>query len=108
MFQTELIVGDTTKVSLDLTDEIPISLNFNIADIRKPESRNGSYSKTITLWGTKTNNQFFEHLYEVNIVTNSFNPNVKTPCYVLQDGSEVFRGDLRLRSIEKILVNDIE
>lgn len=108
MFQTELIVGDTTKVSLDLTDEIPISLNFNIADIRKPESRNGSYSKTINLWGTKTNNQFFEHLYEVNIVTNSFNPNVKTPCYILQDGSEVFRGDLRLRSIEKLLINDIE
>ena len=108
MFQTELIVGDTTKVSLDLTDEIPISLNFNIADIRKPESRNGSYSKTINLWGTKTNNQFFEHLYEVNIVTNTFNPNIKTPCYVLQDGSEVFRGDLRLRSIEKLLINDIE
>ncbi len=54
MFKTELIVGTgANTVSLDLKDDLPISLNFNIADIKKPENRNGAYSKTITLWGTK-------------------------------------------------------
>ena len=105
MFKTELIANNT---SLDLTEELPVSLNFNIADIRKPENRNGSYSKTIKLLGTKTNNKFFEHLYSVNVASNSFNPNAKTRCYILQEGSVVFDGNLRLRSIEKTLQNNTE
>ena len=109
MFQTELIAGTSPNIyKLDLTDEVPISLNFNIADIRKPENRNGAYSKTIKLYGTKNNNRFFEHIHEVNIVTNTFNVNLKTPCYVKQDGVIVFEGDLRLMKLSKILQNDIE
>ena len=109
MFTTELIVGTgTNKKSLDLTQEIPVSLNFSIGDIRQPDKRSGSFSKTIKLYGTKTNNKFFEHIYEVNIVTNTFNRNLKTPCYIIQDGCVVVEGNLRLLQIEKILQNDIE
>lgn len=109
MFKTELIVGTgANTVSLDLKDDLPISLNFNIADIKKPENRNGAYSKTITLWGTKINNQFFEHTYDVNITTSNFNPNLKTDCYIIQDGSVVFEGYLRLMGIETIIENNVE
>jgi hypothetical protein len=109
MFETELIAGTgSTLTSLDLTQDIPVSLNFSIADIRNPEKRNGSYSKTVELYGTKTNNKFFEHYYGVNTATNNFNPNIKTPCYILQRGAVVFDGDLRLREVKVILRNDIE
>jgi hypothetical protein len=107
--ETELIViTSNTNASLDLMDDVPVSLNYAIADIKDPSKRNGAFSKTIKLPGSATNNKFFEHIYDVNVVTNSFNPNLKTECYVLQDSIEVFRGYLRLREIEVELVNDIQ
>lgn len=109
MFQTELIAGSgTSAVNLDLQQEIPVSINLSIADVRNPDKRNGAFSKTIKLYGTKTNNQFFEHIYEVNIVTSTFNRNLKTPCFIKQDGVIVVSGNLRLLSIQKVLQNDIE
>lgn len=108
--ETELIVviGTTKWASLDLQDNIPVSLNYAIADIKDPSKRNGAFSKSIKLPGTGNNNTFFEHIYDVNAVTNKFNPNLKTECYVLQDSIEVFRGYLRLREIEVELVNDTQ
>lgn len=112
MFKSELIVGEgSSAASLDLQTEIPISLNLSIADIREPEKRNGAYTKTIKLKGTDVNNKFFEHTFRVNITTISWNPNVKTQAYVLQGGSVVFEGYLRLLQINVTLVkgeNDIE
>lgn len=106
MFTSELIVGTGSNAkSLDLQTEIPISVNLTIADIREPEKRNGSYTKTIKLKGTKTNNIFFEHTYDVNIATVSWNANLKTPAVVLQGGSVVFEGYLRLLQVNVTLVN---
>lgn len=107
--ETELIVKtDNTNASLDLSSDIPVSLNYLIADIKDPSKRNGAFSKSIKLPGTNTNNIFFEHVYDVNVVTNNFNPNLKTECFVLQDSIEVFRGYLRLRGIDVELVNDTQ
>lgn len=112
MFKSELIVGESPHIySLELTNEIPISLNFAIADIRQPERRNGAYSKTIKLKGTKNNNRFFEHIYHVNVTTNTFNPNLKSPATIIQGGAVVFQGYLRLMQINVTHVNgdnDIE
>lgn len=106
---TELIVKtSTTNASLDLLDDVPVSLNFAIADIKDPSKRNGSFSKTVKLPGSNTNNEFFEHVFDVNVSTNAFNPNVRTECWVLQDSIEVFRGYLRLREINVELVNDTQ
>lgn len=106
---TELIVTTaTTNASLDLLGDLPVSLNYAIADIKDPSKRNGAFSKTVKLPGSGTNNTFFEHVYDVNIATRTFNPNRKTTCYVLQDSIEVFRGYLRLRSVEVEVVNDIQ
>lgn len=106
---TELIVKtSTTNASLDLLDDVPVSLNFAIADIKDPSKRNGAFSKTVKLPGSNTNNEFFEHVFDVNVSTNAFNPNVRTECWVLQDSIEVFRGYLRLREINVELVNDTQ
>ena len=63
MTRLELIgVGD-----IDVTNGIPISLNYSIADIREPDKRKAAFSKTITLPGTSRNNDIFKHIYEIGV-----------------------------------------
>jgi hypothetical protein len=104
--KTELITE--TGAVLDLLNDIPISLNFSIAEVQDPSKRNGSHSKTIELPGSAKNNAFFEHWFEVNIETLSFNINRKTPVRLYSGGVEVFKGkgNLRLREIETKLRNN--
>ena len=107
--ETELIATiGTTSASLDLKDDVPVSLNYAIANVKDPSKRDGAFSKTIKLPGTSKNNEFFEYLFDVNIATRTFNPMLKTNCYVLQESVEVFKGYLRLLEIEVELVNDIQ
>lgn len=89
-------VGD-----LDMYDDIPISLNYSIADISEPDKRQASFSKTITLPGTKNNNKIFGQLFEVDVYS-SFNPNLKTDVVLYVDGVENLRGILRISSITRL------
>tara|TARA_R110002167_G_scaffold54889_3_gene156372 strand:- start:2458 stop:6339 length:3882 start_codon:yes stop_codon:yes gene_type:complete len=88
-------------VELDLEKDLGFGLNYSIDDIRKPESRNSNYSKTITLAGSKANNKFFGSLYDVNTDFTFFNPNIKTEAKIVIDSSTVLDGFLRLKDIEK-------
>jgi hypothetical protein len=80
---------------LDLLEDIPMSLNYSISDIRNPENRDGNYSKTIRIPGTKANNELFTDIFEIDI-DGSFNPAVKSDVEILIDDISVFRGDLQL------------
>ena len=64
-------------VQIDLYENFPYSLNYNIADIREPEKRNTSYSKTIKIPGTKANNIVFDNIFEIDN-EGSFNPDRKS------------------------------
>lgn len=103
--RTRLELG--TSGSIDLMDDIPYSLNYAIADIREPASRNSSYSKTIKIPGSKTNNKIFAHIFEINIQSN-FNPNLKTPCRLYVDELLQMQGFLQLLKINKTDDNQIE
>lgn len=94
----------------DQYDDVVFSLNYQIADIREPEKRQPSYSKTINIPGTKTNNKLFGFINKIETSINStgntnytpgFNPNLKTDAVVLQDGIEVFRGIIQVVKINK-------
>ena len=84
--------------TIDMYDDVPISLNFSIADIAEPDKRNASYSKTIKLPGTANNNKLFGHIFEVDIYSN-FNPNLKSEVILYSDGIENMRGFLRLTNV---------
>jgi len=92
-------------LALDLYDSIPIPITFSILDIREPEKRRTSWSKTITIPGTKNNNDFFEHFYEVNGI--GFDPLTRKACVVQYRGTDIFKGYLRLNSVNMIS-NNIE
>lgn len=93
------VSGDDTVIGT--MAEIPISITLAIADIREPDKRNSSFSKTITIPGTKDANILFEHIFNVTTDLNNFNPNLKTPCKYFVDGEKVFDGDLQLLRIKK-------
>jgi hypothetical protein len=78
---------------------IPVSLNYNLADVRNPDQRKASFSKTINLNGTNEINKLFENIFSVNVATQYFNKNLKTPVRYIVNEIENFSGDLQLIKI---------
>ena len=105
-------------LALDLYAEVPIPITFSILDIREPEKRRTSWSKTITIPGTKNNNRIFSHVYEIGqdgwvtigntTVYEGFNPNLRKECIVMNDGVQVMKGNLQLKKIKRDLEGNIE
>ena len=107
MRRTELIINGT---SVDLSDDISVPLTYAISDIKNPDSRNGSFSKSVTLPGSPIVDKLFNHIFDVNhsiLNTTStnfnpdFNPNLKASIVVTVDTIEQFRGYMRMRSIDR-------
>lgn len=90
---------------IELLESLNPSLTFNVSDIAKPDTRKADYSKTITLPGSKKLNKQFEHIFEVNLDLQTFNPNLKTEVIYLVDGEINIDGYLQLKQIN-ILDND--
>lgn len=86
------------RVDLDLSNDIDIPIDFQFFDFKNPATNYISSSYTITLKGTKNNNIYFNHIYELNGKL-TFNPKIKTRCWVYQNNVEVFKGYLFLLRI---------
>ena len=93
---------------IDLTDDVSIPLNFNIADIREPEKRSTTWSKTVVLPGTAFNNKLFANIWNVNSVINSsgtvnfnpnFNPNLKAIAEITYNDATQFKGICQLLNV---------
>jgi len=106
---TEIVVNNTI---VDISDDVQFSLNFAIADILMPEKRNTSFSKTIKLPGTKTNNILFSHIFDLTKQISSsdglvnfspdFNPNLKADCKIFKDNILQLKGILQLVQINRV------
>ena len=92
---------------LDVKDGTAFPLNFQIGDIRDVSQRKGNFSKTITLTGSKNNNNLLNHYYDVNIVEGTFNINALTTCAVIQDGIPIMEDcSMQLTGVVKSQVTD--
>ena len=89
----------TDTAILDTYGKDDISLNYQIEDILDITKRSTNWSKTITIPGTPTNNQFFEYMYDVNVETITFNPIKRTPCVIRVGSTDVFNGYLQLMNV---------
>ena len=110
--RTELIIMSSGTIyassgTIDLYDDIPISLNYSIADIKEPNKRNADYSKTITVPGTNNNNKLLSHIYEIGI-DRLFNPNHRVEARILVNNIQVMKGFLRLAKIRTLRDDKIE
>lgn len=105
-------------VQIDLYDNVSIPITYTILDVREPEKRKTNWSKTITIPGTKNNNRIFSHIYQISqdgwitigntSVYEGFNPNLRRECILLNDGIQVFKGNLQLKKIVRSVNGDIE
>jgi len=97
---------------LDVTESTGMSFNFGIADIRHPDKRTTSYTKTIVCPSTPRNDELFGHIYDVNMtnlndptavnIEVNFNPNKKATAIVMADGITVMKGSLQLRKVIRV------
>ena len=78
---------------------IPIPITYQLADVRDPDKRNASFSKTVEIFGTNEINKIFENIFDVNTATQNFNKNLKTDCKYYVNDIETFRGSLQLIKI---------
>lgn len=92
---------------LDVKEGTAFPLNFQVGDIRDVSQRKGNFSKTITLTGSKNNNNLLNHYYDVNIVEGTFNINAITTCAVIQDGIPIMEDcSMQLTGVLKSQVTD--
>lgn len=88
---------DNDWVSLDLSENLVISLNKSIEEIEDITQRKGSYSKTFSIPGTVKNDQFFQSAFNVN--ATDFETTLQTDCIIQNYGADIFRGSLRLNKV---------
>jgi len=92
---------------LDVKEGTAFPLSFQVGDIRDISQRKGNFSKTITLVGSKNNNDLLNHYYDVNIVAGTFDINAVTTCSVIQHGIPVMENaSLQLTSVKKVQLTD--
>jgi hypothetical protein len=98
----KVILIDQSGVEYDVSyiQEIPISLNLLIADVRSPDKRNASFSKTITFPGTKEVDRFFSLIWKINLELTTFDPRLKCGIRYYVNEKIQLKGDLQLLNIE--------
>jgi hypothetical protein len=96
VYDSSGITGNWTEV--DLSDNVPFPITFNIADVRDINNRNGAYSKTIAIPGTKTNNDVFKYIFDIQGVDN-YDTRVRVKANVVIDTIPVLEGYIQLNSI---------
>jgi hypothetical protein len=87
---------------LDVKEGADFPLNFGVAEIRDLTKRSGTFSKSITLVGSKNNHDLLNHYYDVNIEAGTFNINTLTKCTVLQNDIPILSdASLQLTAVNK-------
>lgn len=88
-------------VLLDSYDDLDFSFTYQIGDIEDITSKKSSFSKTILLPGTKTNQEYFKQIQDINIdISNtSYNPKKSLPVEVKINDESIFKGNIQLLNI---------
>ena len=88
------------SVVLDLFNDEDILISNNITGLFDIGVLPAEFSRTILLPGTKKNNAFFEHVYDISVDNPYlFATNVKVPAYLDFDGIYIASGYLQLNKV---------
>ena len=85
---------------IDLSESIAVPLNLSITDVKEPEKRKRSFSKTLTLEGTSNNMAFFIAAYSLDVNINEstniqFKPNLRYDCEFFKNDLRIFKGKFK-------------
>ena len=87
--------------------EIPLSRSLDpsftrsIIDIKEPEKRSATYSKSITVPNSKEAAKVFSMIFDINSVDGTFNPTVKADIVYIVDSIQVIVGYCQLNELVK-------
>lgn len=85
---------------LDLFKDEEILLSDNVTGLFDLGIIPADFTRQITLPGTKRNNAFFEHVYDISIVNpDTFATNIKVPAYLDFGGIYLSQGYLQLNKV---------
>ena len=88
----------TRIVYLDLSDDQPMTANFQFKDIQDFKSNKGNHTFNFRIPSTPNNNLFFADYFEVTSF-GSFNPKKKTEATISKDTIDVFSGYIQLTNV---------
>ena len=98
-FTFRLLAGDPS-VQLDIFEDEDIQLSNNITGLFDVGILPSDFTKQISLPGTKVNNAFFEHVYDISIDSPFlFATNIKVPAYFDFDSVYLSDGYLQLNKV---------
>jgi hypothetical protein len=105
MILTQIYINNE---EIDLKDDVSIPINFDIADIREPQKKGTTWSKTVILPGSSFNNNLFSNIWNVNAVVDSsgttnfnpnFNPNLKAKAEIYYNNALQMSGICQLLNV---------
>jgi hypothetical protein len=93
----QLVANDTI---LDIFKDEPILLSDNVTGLFDLGIVPADFTRQIMLPGSKKNNAFFEHVYDISVQSpDTFATNVKVPCYIDFNGIYLAQGYLQLNKV---------
>jgi hypothetical protein len=93
----QLVANDTI---LDLFKDEDILLSDNVTGLFDLGIIPADFTRQITLPGTKKNNAFFEHVYDISVFNpDTFATNIKVPAYLDFGGLYLSQGYLQLNKV---------
>lgn len=96
------LIGANTGY-LDLKENTNAPLTLAIADIKDLSKKKGTFSKSITLAGTKNNNILLNNYFDVNIQAGTFDVNKVVECNLIQNDIPILEnGVMQLVSVNKV------
>jgi len=96
----QLVANDTI---LDLFKDEDIKLSNNVTGLFDLGVIPADFTRQITLPGSKKNNAFFEHVYDISVQSpDTFATNTKVPCYIDYQGIYISQGYLQLNKVNVI------
>ena len=99
-FIFKLVADD---IILDLFSDEDILLSDNVTGLFDLGIVPADFTRQITLPGTKKNNAFFEHVYDISVFNpDTFATNIKVPAYLDFDGLYLAQGYLQLNKVNVI------
>ena len=85
---------------LDLFKDEEILLSDNVTGLFDLGVIPADFTRQITLPGSKKNNAFFEHVYDISVQSpDTFATNIKVPCYLDFNGIYLAQGYLQLNKV---------
>jgi hypothetical protein len=91
--------GNLPLTQLDLYDNEPIPLSLSIDNFINIAEKTAGYSQVFKMPGTKVNNTFFNHIWQVDN-DSTFNPHKQTNVILKDNTSDIFNGFMQLNDID--------